>query len=158
MKIIDFKNKVVYVGRLVSLLGLLISVSFLLIKCANEDPSPAQTFNPMIGHWIFEADSVAADFDIIDFNGTLAIDSGGTYRTPAGTDVITHKTPVLTGDVPWYIPMLKLQGNNNEMFVFTNGELNKSLTQISFRSFQYVDLGKPSAVVSGLFLVSKKKH
>lgn len=160
MKIIDFKNKVVHVGRLISLLGMIISVSFILVKCANEDPSPTQSFNPMIGHWTFDADTVKAEFQIIDFNGVLAIDNenGGNYTTPAGTDLIVHKTPVLTGDTPWYIPILKLQGVGEEMLVFTNGEISNDFSSITFRAFQYVDMGKPSEVVHGDFVVSKVKE
>lgn len=138
----------------------LIVLTTLLACTTDKDPSPAQVFDPMIGQWTFDADSVTADFNIISFQGHLAIDneSGGSYTTPSGTDIIVHKTPVAVGDSPWYIPILKLQGDGEEMLAFSNGEVSNDLSSITFRSFQYVDMGKPSEVVSGIFVVSKKKE
>jgi len=139
---------------------LLVSLIALSIACSKEkDPQPNIVFNPMVGKWTFDADSVKADFKIISFEGQLAIDneSGGNYTTPAGTDLIAHKTPVATGDTPWYIPILKLQGSGDEMLVFTNGEISNDMSSITFKSFQYVDLEVPSKIVTGQFVVSKKK-
>lgn len=141
---------------------LFITILFLSIGCSDDkDISPTAQFPSLTGNWIFDADSISADFTIVDFQGNLAIDdeNGGSYHTPAGTDLIMHKTPVLTGDSPWYIPILKLEGNSeDEMLIFTNGEISNDLSSITFRSFQYVDLGKPSDVVNGVFVISKKKE
>lgn len=155
------KNSYAHAGITI-LLWILASffLTILFQECSDKDPVPSPVFDPMIGHWTFDADSVSADFAIIDFQGHLAIDneSGGSYKTPSGTDIIVHKTPVVVGDSPWYIPILKLQGDDNEMLVFTNGELSNDFSSITFRSFQYVDMDKPSEVVNGVFVISKVKE